>query len=62
MDQMLDRDPRYAEELRELLTLHDTSVEKAVAAVVTGPVLETLTEGGLKVEDVEELRVRLVEA
>lgn len=59
--QMIERDPGYAEELMKLLERHETTIERAIAAVVAGPILETLTIGGLKAEELEALRVRLLE-
>lgn len=61
MEQMIERDPGYADELATLLERHETSIERAIAAVVAEPILETLTKGGLKAEDLEGLQARLLE-
>lgn len=61
MEQMIERDPGYAEELTTLLERHGTSIERAISAVVAEPILETLTIGGLKAEELEALRDRLLE-
>ena len=61
MEQMIERDPGYAEELTRLLECHGSSIERAIAAVVAEPILETLTIGGLKAEELEALRARLLE-
>ena len=61
MEQMIERNPGYAEELMKLLERHETTIERAIAAVVAEPILETLTIGGLKAEELEALRVRLLE-
>ena len=61
MEQMIERDPGYAEELTRLLERHGSSIERAIAAVVAEPILETLTIGGLRAEELEALRARLLE-
>lgn len=46
---------------RSFYTVTRPSIEKATAAVVAEPVLETLTVGGLQVEVFEALRARLLD-
>ena len=60
LEQMAARDPHYGAELTQSLERHGSSVDKAIAAVVSGPVFESLTRGGLAAEDVESLRARFV--
>lgn len=55
MEQMIERDADYADELTKLLERHATSIEKAIAAVVAEPILETLINAGLKAEELEGL-------
>jgi hypothetical protein len=61
MEQMIERDPDYAEELTTNMERHGTSIEGAIAAVVAEPILDTLTIGGLKAQEIEALRTRLLE-
>jgi hypothetical protein len=61
IEQMAARDPQYGATLKELLDRHDTTVEDAIAAVVSGPIVETLRRGGLTGGDVDALRARFLE-
>jgi protein-tyrosine phosphatase len=61
IEQMAARDPQYGAELNELLARHDATVEGTIAAVVAGPIVETLRRGGLTDGDIDALRARLLE-
>lgn len=62
IEQMAARDPRYGETLMAILDRHGTTVEKAIAAVLSGPVVETLRQGGLTDDDADALRARFLES
>lgn len=57
---MAARDPQYGANLKESLDRHASSVDTAIAAVVSGPVVESLERGGLTAEEVDSLRARFV--
>lgn len=61
VEQMAARDPRYGETLLGTLDRHGTSVEEAIAAALSGPVVETLRQGGLTDGDADALRARFSE-
>lgn len=61
IEQMAARDPQYGATLTDLLDRHGTTVEDAIAAVVAGPIVDTLRQGGLTDGDVDALRTRFVE-
>ena len=58
--QMLARDPDYANELARLLALHGTSVPEAISQALAGPVTEFLLDNGLSPLHLRRLRERLV--
>jgi protein tyrosine/serine phosphatase len=61
IEQMAARDPHYGAELNDRLGRHHTTVDEAIAAVVSGPIVETLRQGGLTDVDVDALRARFLE-